>query len=225
MLCLGEDFGREGVSREFLLQVFGIRHITLNEEEAYFGLLEHLVLPSPLAATLKSVFDGDDGKKIDAADSDARADQCACLFRTMTGAKWGTHIRMLDNGRIRYFLLHLTKSHAGRDLMKDCIWKACPDGGYYASKADDPDQRLLIEPEPDLMPLREWVRQRLSAGPKRWRALTEELREELWLEKHLNEVVRDMRGDDDIHADEFTGRFTPANNPLLGLRVKQRALF
>jgi three-Cys-motif partner protein len=88
---------------------------------------------SSLAVTLNSVFDGDNWRKIDAADADARADQCADLFRRLTGAKWGTHIRMVDNGRIRYFLLHLTKSDAGRDLMKECIWMACPDGGYYVS--------------------------------------------------------------------------------------------
>lgn len=180
---------------------------------------------SPLQATLKSVFDGDDWQKIDGVDADARADQCAGLFRKITGARWGTHIRMLDNGRIRYFLLHLTKSDAGRDLMKDCIWKACPDGGYYASKADHPDQQLLIEPVPNLRPLRDWVKERLSAGPKRWQTLTNDLREELWLEKHLNEVIRDMRTDGDIDADEFTGRFAQTNNPRLRVRPEEITLF
>jgi three-Cys-motif partner protein len=134
-------------------------------------------------ATLNRVFDGDRWKKIDAVDADARAEECADLFREMVGARWGTHIRMLDHGRIRYFLLHLTNHDAGRDLMKECIWKACPDGGYHASKSDNPRQRLLIQPEPDLRPLREWVREKLSAGPKRWQDLTEVLREELWLPK------------------------------------------
>jgi three-Cys-motif partner protein len=182
---------------------------------------------SPLAATLRSVFAGDEWQKIDAADSDARSDQCAALFRNITGALWGTHIRMLDHGRIRYFLLHLTKSDAGRDLMKECIWKACPDGGYYASRADHPDQQLLIEPVPNLKPLQVWVKSRLSAGPKRWQTLTDDLREELWLEKHLNEVVRDMRKDGDIEGDEFTGKFAQANNPLLHIKtnVKQLRLY
>jgi three-Cys-motif partner protein len=180
---------------------------------------------SPLVATLNSVFGGDNWKKIDAVEADARADQCADLFRKLARAKWGTHIRMLDNGRIKYFLLHLTKSDAGRDLMKDCIWKACPDGGYYASKADHPDQRLLIEPVPNLTPLRNWVKEKLTVGPKRWQALTDELREELWLEKHLNEVIRDMRRDGDLDAKEFTGKFAQTNNPLLNVRSKQMTLF
>lgn len=180
---------------------------------------------SALIPTLNSVFDGEDWKKIDATDADARADQCADLFRKITGAKWGTHIRMLDNGRIRYFLLHLTKSDAGRDLMKDCIWKACPAGGYYASKSDDPHQRFLIEPEPDLTPLRQWVKEKLTVSPKRWQALTEALREELWLEKHLNEVIREMRKEGDIEGDEFTGKFAQSNNPRLRVRLKQTTLF
>jgi hypothetical protein len=170
---------------------------------------------SGMAATLNSVFDGDKWKKICAGESDERAEQCADFFREITQAGWGTHIRMLDNGRIRYFLLHLTNHDAGRDLMKECIWKACPDGGYYASKSDNPRQQYLIEPEPDLRPLRDWVTERLRAGPKRWQDLTEELREELWLPKHLNEVIRDMRNGKELVADGYTGRFAPKNNPLL----------
>jgi hypothetical protein len=173
-----------------------------------------------MLATLNSLFDGDKWKKICADGSDDRAEQCADLLREITGARWGTHIRMLDNSRIRYFLLHLTNHDAGRNLMKECIWKACPDGGYYASKSDNPRQRYLIEPEPDLRPLRSWVTERLKAGPKRWRDLTDELREEFWLAKHLNEVIRDMRKGKEIVADGYTGPFAPKNNPLLHLGEK-----
>lgn len=175
---------------------------------------------SGLAETLNSVFDGDRWKKICAHDADARAEQCADLFREMTGARWGTHIRMLDNGRIRYFLLHLTNHDAGRDLMKECMWKACPDGGYYASKSDSPRQQLLIQPEPNLKPLHDWVSERLAVSPRRWQDLTEELREELWLPKHLNAVIREMRKQDEIEADGFTGKFAQTNNPLLRLSVR-----
>jgi three-Cys-motif partner protein len=170
-----------------------------------------------MVTTLTSVFDGDGWRKISAADADARAEQCADLFREMTGARWGTHLRMLDNDRIRYFLLHLTKHDAGRDLMKECIWKACPDGGFYASKSDNPRQRLLIQPKPDLRPLHDWLKEKLSTGPKRWQTLADDLREELWLGKHLNDVIRLMRKNEEIVADGYTGPFAPKNNPLLHL--------
>jgi three-Cys-motif partner protein len=175
-----------------------------------------------LEHTLNSVFDGDGWRKIVGEDADNRAEQCADLFRKITRARWGTHIRMLDNGRIRYFLLHLTNSDAGRDLMKECMWKACPDGGFYASKADNPRQVVLIESEPNLKPLHDWVKDKLSAGPKRWQTLTDEIREELWLEKHLNEVIRDMQRDADIEGDEFTGKFARTNNPRLRISTQPK---
>jgi three-Cys-motif partner protein len=174
-----------------------------------------------MVETLNAVFDGDGWKKIDAPDEDHRAEQCAEVFRQMTGARWGTYIKMLDKGRIRYFLLHLTKHEAGRDLMKECVWKACPFGGYYASKSDNPAQQLLIEPEPDLKPLTQWVVAKLSEGPKRWQDLTNLLRDELWLEKHLSEVIRVMRKDGEITADGYTGSFAANKNPRLCLAPKQ----
>jgi hypothetical protein len=131
---------------------------------------------------------------------------------------------MLDSGRTRYFLLHLTNHDAGRDLMKECIWKACPNGGYYASKSDNPRQRLLIQPEPNLIPLRDWVVESLTAGPKHWQDLIEALREELWLPKHLNEVIRTMRNSKAIVADGYKGAFALKNNPLLHLKKRPQGL-
>jgi hypothetical protein len=167
-----------------------------------------------LAATLDSVFDGDAWRKIDAADSDGRAEQCADILRRMTGAGSGTHLRMLDNGRVRYFLLHLTKHNAGRDLIKTCMWKVCPGGGFSASKSDNPRQVVLIQPEPDLRPLYGWVREKLAAGPKRWHALADDIREELWLKKHMNQVLRSMRASEALHCE---GKFAETHNPLLSL--------
>jgi hypothetical protein len=178
-----------------------------------------------LEQTLGRVFGGNEWHRISGADADERAQQCADLFREITGARWGTHIRMMDNGRIRYFLLHLTNHDAGRDLMKECIWKACPQGGFYASKWDDPKQMVLVERQPNLKPLYEWVRQRLSSGPKRWQQLAEDLREELWLQKHLNTVIHEMRNEGDIAAEAFQGKFAQTNDPLLRVRPKQMTLF
>jgi hypothetical protein len=167
-----------------------------------------------LESTLNSIFDGPGWRRINAHDADSRSKQCADLFREITGARWGTHIRMLDNGRVRYFLLHLTKHDAGRDLMKECMWKACPDGGFYASKADNPKQVVLIQPEPDLKSLHDLVVKKLAAGPKRWKDLTHELREEFWLGKHLTETLRRMRTNGEIKAE---GKFVQTENPLLRL--------
>lgn len=67
-------------------------------------------------------------------------------------------MRMLgDNKVTRYVLAHFTNHEAGRDLMKDCMWAACPDGGFYARRSDNPNQTLLIEVEPNLGPLDDWL--------------------------------------------------------------------
>jgi hypothetical protein len=173
--------------------------------------------PQNLEPTLNSVFGGDAWRTIDAQDADDRAEQCADLFRAMTKARWGTHIRMLDNGRVRYFLLHLTNHDDGRDLMKECMWKACPVGGFSASKADSPRLQFLIQPEPDLTPLFDWIRGVLVKGGKRWQDLTHLLREELWRDTHLNEALREMRHAGEIQA---TGKFFPKHNPLLSLTAR-----
>lgn len=131
-----------------------------------------------LEETLNRVFGGEGWRKIDAEDADSRADQCAKLFQEITGARWGTYIRMMKDGRIRYFLLHLTNHDEGRDLMKECMWQVCPQGGFCASKADDPRQSVLVQSEPELTPLRRWVRERLSDGPEYWETRMQEFWEE-----------------------------------------------
>jgi hypothetical protein len=120
-----------------------------------------------------------------------------------------------DNGRTRYVLLHLTNHDEGRDLMKDCMWKVAPDGGYYARKSTDPGQLLLITPTLDPRPLRSWVLARLNTQPRRWSELQEELRPELWRVTHLNEVVRVLRREGVILAEDYEGSFSAKANPLL----------
>lgn len=167
-----------------------------------------------LENTLNSVFDGDGWRNITAEKADDRADLCADLFRKVTGATYGTHLRMLDNGRIRYFLLHLTNHPSGRELMKDCIWKSCPDGGFSASKSNNPRQRILIETEPDLRGLEDWVRARLLQGPRRWKQLEIDLLPELWRTTHLGGVLRDLCKRGIVIAD---GKAVATRNPLLRL--------
>jgi three-Cys-motif partner protein len=167
---------------------------------------------------LNAVFNGDAWRTIDAQDAESRGEQCADLLRTLLAKTgWGTHIRMLDNGRVRYFLLHLTNHPDGRDLMKECMWKACPDGGFYASKSDNPRQQVWVSPEPDFVPLRAWVVKQLETGPMDWQKLSTLLREELWLETHLNQVLRSMRNEVAIKA---RGTFGPKQNPRISLETK-----
>ena len=169
---------------------------------------------------INALFNGADWQNAICAESaEDRVDETAQLFAHLTGAKWATYIRMLGkNGVTRYFLLHLTNHDAGRDLMKECIWSACPEGGYHAKKVGDAGQLMLIIPEPDLMPLRDWVMEKLKEAPKRWQALIDELLFELWRTPQLNQVIRDLRKEGKIEPTLFEGRFGSKANPLLSLK-------
>lgn len=159
---------------------------------------------------------------INSSHSDKRADQCADVVRKTTKAKWGTHIKMLGkNGSIKYFLLHLTNHPAGRELMKECMWSCCPAEGYYARQMDNHRQSYLIQPEPDLTPVREWIINRLKRNPERWQSLGAAVRDELWLPKHVNSVVRELRKSGEIVPSDYLGdsKFHPKNNPLLSCNL------
>ena len=173
-----------------------------------------------MANRLCSVFDGSAWKyEITSSNYNERAEQCVKLFRKMTGARWATYVRMLgDNMLTRYFLLHLTNHDAGRDLMKDCVWRVCPEGGYLVRKSDDPAQEVLIKPEPDLAPLRAWVIDKLSERPRNWKTLIDAIRPEVWRQPHLNQVVRELHKEGKIIGEGYSGHFTAKQNPLL--RVK-----
>ena len=171
-----------------------------------------------MAKLLDLIFAGLDWTVINSNDFNERAEECVQLLRQMVGADWATYIRMRGrNDQTRYFLLHLTNHPSGREYMKECVWKSCPDGGYYARQRDNPDQQMLITPEPDLGPVEAWVIGKLGEGPKRWQSLLEMTRDELWLPKHTNSVIRQLRKDGAITPTAYEGKFLPSSNPLLSL--------
>ena len=172
-----------------------------------------------MTQTLDSIFNGPSWRSLtDVEDTNLRAGKAINLLQEMTEAKWATWITMRgSNNATRYMLMHLTNHDAGRDLMKDCIWKVCPDGGFHVGKSENPDQLFLVTPEPDLAPLRDWVITRLSDGPQHWKNLIANIRSEIWREPHLNSVVRELRKNRTIRGDDYTGRFCPKSNPLLSL--------
>ena len=172
-----------------------------------------------MARVVDLVFDGSDWREgIDAGTSDKRADQAVDLLARKLSGRWATVVRMLgDNRATRYMLLHLTNHDEGRDLMKECAWKVCPDGSFLVRKGDDPRQQVLISPRADLGPLRTWVLEQLSAGPLRWTDLHEKARPTVWRDTHVNEVVRGLRKSKEITATQFQGTFSIKANPLLSL--------
>jgi len=166
---------------------------------------------------LDRIFGGDEWREINASNSEERAEECVAILREAVSAKWATYIRMVDKGRTRYFLLHLTNHDSGREYMKECMWAACPEEGYYARITDNPRQQYLIQPKPDLGLLEGWLIEKLMIEPRRWQSLMDDLREEIWVPKHLNEVIRQARRKGIIRGSDYEGPFSQKRNPLLSL--------
>ncbi|MCK4830868.1 three-Cys-motif partner protein TcmP [bacterium] len=168
--------------------------------------------------TLNEVFGCKDWQNITSIHtSDMRAEAACGLLKEQIGAKWSTYIKMLDRGRTRYLLLHLTNHDDGRDLFKNVLWNCCPEGGWFARKSDDPKQYRLFKPEPDLSGLHNWVVDILKSKDYTWNELAELVREEIWLPKHLWQIVRKLRNDGRMEATNFEGRFSQKANPTLRL--------
>jgi three-Cys-motif partner protein len=170
-----------------------------------------------MARTLDTIFGGEEWRtEITAPDVNERMSQAVRLLARKVRAKWWTYVRMVTGGQAtRYILLHLTNHDKGRELIKDCIWSIIPEGGFEVLKSEDPRQPMLIEREPDFTPLRAWVLQRLAEGPQRWSDLEEGIRSTHWRTKHLNDMVKELRRDDMIVADDYGGRFSRTANPRL----------
>jgi three-Cys-motif partner protein len=174
---------------------------------------------TPHADTLGEIFGSAAWRmEIVAETVDGRLYQAIRLLARGIGAKWWTSaVRMVTRGHAtRYLLLHLTNSDDGRDLMKACSWSIFPGGEFLVRKSDNPDQPLLFEVEPSLAPLREWVFARLRERSQHWQELHDAVRSQLWLEKHVNAVVRALKKEGVITADLVPGRvFSAAANPML----------
>jgi three-Cys-motif partner protein len=174
-----------------------------------------------MASTLDFILGGGEWRtRVNSSDHNVRADQVLRLIREQVDTRWMTTVRMLGpNGAPKYFLIHLTNHEAGRDLMKEAMWKVCPriDGTFVARQSDDPAQGVLLALEPDLRPLATWVIDALRKGPVRWQAFDTPIRETLWMPKHLNAVISDLRRAGVIEPSDYQGRFSRAANPLLSL--------
>jgi hypothetical protein len=169
--------------------------------------------------TLDKLFGCTDWRGIrDVNDADTRGEMAVQLLKNQLGTRWATYIRMLgDNLKTRYLILHLTDHEDGRDLMKTVAWDCCPANGYYVRKSDDPNQQYLIEPSPNLTGLRNWLLDKLSHESYTWEELAEMLRDQMWLNKHLWEVIRELKKSGQISATGFIGRYSQKANPKFTL--------
>ncbi len=169
-----------------------------------------------MAATLDAIFTGEGWRGIDGDTPNERMDQAVELLANTIGSRWHTSFCMKTGGKATgYLLLHLTTHDDGRDLMKECMWKVAPGGGFEILLRDDPRQPLLIEPDPDLAPLRDWLLARLRQRPYRRGELLQEVRSTLWLSSHLRRLCDRLCKEGEIEFDRASQEYSlPANRQL-----------
>jgi len=171
---------------------------------------------SPQAPVLDLVFGAPDWRSIvGEQDYEERMMKAVELLQRSYGAKWATYFRMLGaNEKTRYVLLHLSNSDHGRSLMKECMWKVCPQGGFYARKSESPYQEVLIRTEPNLQPLRQWALD-LLGQERTWEELEQTLRSTMWLSKHLTVVLKGLHAEGLIKEVDGAARLIKKRNPRM----------
>jgi three-Cys-motif partner protein len=149
-------------------------------------------------------------------DPTERCEAAIQLLQKGLGARYVTWIKMLgDNRAIKYVLIHVTNHPRGRELMKDAIWSVSPEGDFAARVGDNPQQEILIQPDPNLEPLIEWLWRKYRGHAVRYQEIKDALTDTMFLPKHLNTVIRKLRDTDQVRCLEYDGRFAFEKNPLI----------
>lgn len=170
----------------------------------------------PQSANLDRLFGTHMWKQlVDIEDPDERSRQTIQLFSNQLNAKY---VRKLDmratNGTLKYALLHATNHPKGLNLMKDALWNVTPDGSFYASERNSPDQLVLLTPEPDLEPLKDEIWREFAGKDVRVSRMYVWLEDKLFLEKHLRQVLGEYRKTRVVTFDGYSNRFGFNKNPV-----------
>jgi len=153
---------------------------------------------------------------------DNPAERCEAAiqsFQGSLGARFITWTKMLgENRAIKYVLVHATNHPRGRELMKEAIWHVAPEGEFAARVSDNPKQEFLIQPEPSLDPLKDWLWRKYCDHTVRYQEIENELIHTIFLPKHLHDVIRMLRDAEQVQCSGYEGRFSFNRNPLIDFR-------
>ena len=159
----------------------------------------------------------------DIPEADERCEAAIRLLGRQIGGKYLTRVKMLgEHGEIKYVLIHTTGHPKGRELMLQAMWKICPTGGFRVRVNDNPDQEMLIQPTPDLEPLKDWLRKRYSGKTVSVDEIYSDLQSPeggtSYLRPHLHEVLKEFH-----RTGELTGpdKLVFSTNPTIRFRAKR----
>ena len=156
--------------------------------------------------------------------SENRQNEIISLFSHQLQAEFVTHMNMIgDTNGLKYVLLHASNHLKGRKLMKDSMWAISPDGSFSASQRANPEQLVIFEPKPNLEPLKDSLWTVFAGKQLRMEKIYEWLLGELYLEKHVHEVLREYRKREFIKCSDYGMRFAFSNNPLVSFPPERPA--
>jgi len=103
--------------------------------------------------------------------------------------------------------------------MLDAMWKMCPNGGFKARVNDNPNQEFLIEPRPNLEPLKQWLGQKYSSMTVSVEEIYSALNEEtFYLKKHFHEVLKELHKNGQVTGPE---KLIFSHNPQISFAQKK----
>lgn len=138
------------------------------------------------------------------------------LFGAQLHAAHVTGLQMRgEHNELKYFLLHATNHPRGREKIKEAIWKLAPDGSFTAYQNTNPAQLLLLQPEPELGILETNLWLQFAGQTVRYQQIKHWLLDELYLPKHLHQVLRDYCKAKVITTSDCAPRFIAKNEPVV----------
>ena len=145
-----------------------------------------------------------------------RTNEAIALFSKQLKAEFVTHMYMrAQNGALKYVLFHATNDRKGREVIKEAMWAVTPDGSFTAFEHHNPDQLVLIEPEPDLTLLEDLLWARFAGKQVYMEEIYEWLLGQLYRKTHLHKILREYRDRGLVRFSGYTGRFAFRKNPLV----------
>ena len=169
------------------------------------------------ASNMDSLFGCQDWRElVNIENSHEREYETIALFSHQLKAEFVAHINMVgDNKVLKYVLLHASNHPRGRELMKESMWAVVPDGSFTAFERNTPNQLVFIEPEPSLEPLKELLWSNFAGQQVYMEEIYDWLLRELYLEKHIHQVLREYRNQKIVNFSNYEGRFAFSSNPLV----------
>ena len=177
------------------------------------------------SSNMDSLFGCRDWTELSNIDSpENRGTKTIALFSRQLQAQFVTHMNMMGtNNAHKYVLLHASNHRKGRNVMKESMWAVVPDGSFTAYERDNADQLVLIEPKPDLRPLKDMLWKQFAGKQVRMEKIDDWSLHTLYREKHVQEIIRDYQKRNIIDASGYSGRFGVKKSPLISFHAKRPA--